>query len=249
MQLEKHGYPLVLGHRGASGYAPENTLYSFEKAIEMKADGVELDVQLTKDGVSVVVHDEWLERVSNGTGFIKDHTLEELKKLNFNKMHPEYEYAQIPTFKEVLALIKPSNLIINIELKTAVFNYPGIVDIVMNEVKEFGMEDRVIYSSFNHYTCIEILEKDPNAYVGFLYQDLFIDVAEYVKAHGGRALHPAMWLLLDLDYMKKANELGLDVNAWTINEEEQMELGCKIGLTSIITNYPDKALKIVEKYK
>ena len=99
---------LIWAHRGASQYAPENTLISFEKAVEMGADGVELDVQLTSDGTVVVAHDESLERVSDGTGYIKDHTFAELRRLNFNRVHPEYERAQIPTLEEVYDLLKPT---------------------------------------------------------------------------------------------------------------------------------------------
>ena len=93
---------LVWGHRGASGYAPENTMAAFEKAVEMGADGIELDVQLTKDGELVVIHDETIDRVSDGSGWVKDFTYAKLIKHNFNRTHPEYEHAQIPTLEETL---------------------------------------------------------------------------------------------------------------------------------------------------
>lgn len=105
----------VWAHRGASGYAPENTMDAFRKAIEMKADGIELDVNLTKDGEVVVIHDEVLDRVSDGTGRVQDFTCNELKKFNFNKIHPEYEKEEIPTLEEVYQLIKPTDLTINVE--------------------------------------------------------------------------------------------------------------------------------------
>ena len=91
---------LVWGHRGASGYAPENTMAAFEKAVEMGADGIELDEQLTKDGELVVIHDETIDRVSDGSGWVKDYTYAKLIKHNFNRTHPEYEHAQIPTLEE-----------------------------------------------------------------------------------------------------------------------------------------------------
>ena len=90
----------VWAHRGASGYAPENTMAAFEKAVEMGADGIELDVQLTKDGELVVIHDETIDRVSDGSGWVKDYTYAKLIKHNFNRTHPEYEHAQIPTLEE-----------------------------------------------------------------------------------------------------------------------------------------------------
>ena len=96
----------VWAHRGASAYAPENTLEAFLLAAEQGADGVELDVQLTKDGEMVVVHDEEIDRVSDGSGFVKDYTLAELKNLNFNKTHPEYQNVKIPTLREVYEALK-----------------------------------------------------------------------------------------------------------------------------------------------
>ena len=116
----------VWAHRGASGYAPENTLDAFRKAVEMGADGIELDVQMTKDGELVVIHDETIDRVSNGKGWVKDYTYEELKKFNFNKTHLEYTKEEIPTLEQVYLLIKPTNLTINVEIKTGIVFYPGI---------------------------------------------------------------------------------------------------------------------------
>ena len=95
----------VWAHRGASGYAPENTLDAFRKAVEMGADGIELDVQMTKDGELVVIHDETIDRVSNGKGWVKNYTYEELKKFNFNKTHLEYTKEEIPTLEQVYLLI------------------------------------------------------------------------------------------------------------------------------------------------
>lgn len=151
----------VWAHRGASGYAPENTMDAFRKAIEMKADGIELDVNLTKDGEVVVIHDEVLDRVSDGTGRVQDFTCNELKKFNFNKIHPEYEKEEIPTLEEVYQLIKPTDLTINVEMKTGNTFYPGMEDKVLELTKKYDMMDRIIVSSFNHYTIRSMKEKCP----------------------------------------------------------------------------------------
>ena len=161
---------LVWAHRGASGYAPENTLEAFKKAVEMGADGVELDVQLTKDDQMVVIHDELIDRTSDGRGWVKDMTLEELRKYNYNKTHPEYEHADIPTLREVYELLKPTGLTINVELKTGIVFYEELERKVIELTKEMGMEDKVLYSSFNHYTCVKLHELNPEAYVGFCMQ-------------------------------------------------------------------------------
>ncbi len=242
-------YPLVLGHRGASGYAPENTLESFRMALEMNADGVELDVQMSKDGVLVIIHDELIDRTSNGKGWVKDYTFEQLRQFNFNCQKEGYDFCSIPTLEEVLELFKGTGKLINIEIKSNIINYPDIARRTIDTVRKHEMQDHVLYSSFNHHTCLEVEQYDPEAYVGFLYEDGFLNVPEYVRENHGDALHPALYFLLDPTYMPRARKNGLEVNVWTINEEYQMELGCKLGITSIITNYPDKALKIVEKYR
>ena len=242
-------YPLVYGHRGASGYYPENTLLSFKKAAEMGADGVELDVQMSKDGVLVVIHDEILNRTSNGSGFVKDHTFEQLRKYNYNRTHPEAGWCDIPTFREVLSLAEECGLIINAELKTNIINYPGIEEKVLKEVEECGMSEKVFYSSFNHRSCLRIHELKPEAYVGFLYEDGFLNVPEYVKDHGGNALHPAFYLLQDRETLIKAAQLGLEINTWTVNEEEYIRACCETNVTGIITNFPDRALNIVKNYR
>ena len=137
----------------------------------MGADGVELDVQLTKDDQMVVIHDELIDRTSDGRGWVKDMTLEELRKYNYNKTHPEYEHADIPTLREVYELLKPTGLTINVELKTGIVFYEELERKVIELTKEMGMEDKVLYSSFNHYTCVKLHELNPEAYVGFLYAD------------------------------------------------------------------------------
>ena len=116
----------VWAHRGASAYAPENTLEAFQLAVDQKADGVELDVQMTKDGKLVVIHDGTIDRTSDGHGRVMDHTLSELKKMKFNRTHPEYADATIPTLAEVYELLKPAGLEINVEIKTGIIFYPEI---------------------------------------------------------------------------------------------------------------------------
>ena len=237
--------PLVWAHRGASAYAPENTLEAFQMAIDMGADGIELDVQLTKDGEMVVIHDEWIDRTCEGTGWVKDYTLEELRRFNFNKTCPKYEHADIPTLRQVYELVKPTSLTINVELKTGIVFYPDLEKRVLELTKEFGMEDRVLYSSFNHRSCVKLHELEPEAYVGFLCMDGPIDMAAYVSKFGGNAIHPALYNLQYPDYMKDAIAYGLDVNSWTINEPEHMMMACKLGINAIITNHPDRAKEII----
>ena len=150
MQAFEQQYIAHRGFHDNQSECPENSLPAFERAIEM-GYGIELDVQLTKDGEMVVVHDEEIDRVSDGSGFVKDYTLAELKNLNFNKTHPEYQNVKIPTLREVYEALKPTGMTINVELKTGIFWYKDLEKKVLELTKEMEMEDRVIYSSFNHY--------------------------------------------------------------------------------------------------
>ena len=237
--------PLVWAHRGASGYAPENTLAAFQKAVDLGADGVELDIQLTKDDQIVVIHDEMIARTSDGKGWVKDYTLEELRAFNYNRTKPEYKHADIPTMREVFELLKPTGLFINIEIKTGVVFYEKIEEKILALTKEMGMEDRVCYSSFNHYTVTRIHELKPDAEVGFLYADGPIDMPSYGVKHGVNALHPALYNLQYDGFVKECKEKGLKLNVWTVNERPYMEMCCQYGVDAIITNYPDIAKEVV----
>lgn len=185
----------VWAHRGASAYAPENTLEAFRLGAEQGADGVELDVQLSKDGQLVVIHDETIDRVSDGHGYVRDYSLEELKKFVFNKTHPEYADARIPTLGEVYDLLKPLGLEINVEIKTGIYFYPGIEEKLYLLEKEKGMQGKIIYSSFNHYSVMKMREYDPAARTGLLYADGFQDVPGYAAGLGADALHPVLYNL------------------------------------------------------
>ena len=242
MSTTKH--PLIWGHRGASGHAPENTLPAFKMAADMGADGVELDIQQTKDGVIVVCHDETIDRTSSGAGWLKDFTFEELRRLDFSNGNAAYEDVKIPTMEEVFYLLAPTGLTINIELKTGIIFYENIEEKILDLTKKMGWEDRVIYSSFNHYSVRKIKELDPGAKVGLLYGDGPIDMPGYGRRLGADALHPAFYNLQYPDYMEDGRRYGLDVNVWTVNSTADLMQCREYGVNAVITNYPDKALKL-----
>ena len=217
----------IFAHRGASGYAPENTLEAFALAITQGADGIELDVQLTKDGIPVVIHDETIDRVTEKKGWVKDYTLKELKELTVLKnKFPEYSAAKIPTLEEVLDAVKASGIQVNIELKTGIYWYPEIEQKVADLVKKAGMEERVIYSS------------------AYLYSDVILNVAEYAKNTKVDGLHPAVYHVKMADFLKEYLSSNLNVRVWTVNEKADMKWLIDAGVTAIITNYPDMAVQI-----
>ena len=238
--------PLIWGHRGASGHAPENTLPAFQLAADMGADGVELDVQMTRDGEIVVCHDETIDRTSSAKGWLKDYTLSELKALDFSCGHLDWEGTKIPTMEEVFDLLKPTGLTINIEIKTGIIFYEGIEEKLLELTRRKGWEDRVIYSSFNHLTVQKIRNLNLDAPTGLLYGDGPLNMPEYAKNIGAVALHPAIYNLQYPRFMEECRERELEVNVWTVNSEKEIKYCLDMGVHAIITNYPAKAIKIRE---
>ena len=207
---------------------------AFALAITQGADGIELDVQLTKDGIPVVIHDETIDRVTEKKGWVKDYTLKKLKELTVLKnKFPEYSAAKIPTLEEVLDAVKASGIQVNIELKTGIYWYPEIEQKVADLVKKAGMEERVIYSSFNHYSIQQMKKIVPEAETAYLYSDVILNVAEYAKNTKVDGLHPEEYL-----------GSNLNVRVWTVNEKADMKWLIDAGVTAIITNYPDMAVQI-----
>ena len=232
----------IFGHRGASGYAPENTIEAFHAAAEAGADGIELDVQMTRDGELVTAHDETVDRVSNGTGRIADMTLKELKKLRFNRTRPEYTEATVPTLREVFELIRPTGLDINIELKNSLIDYPGLEKRVIELAAEAFDLRRIIFSSFNHASMLRVKAIDPRLVCGLLYEASMIEPWEYALRLGMDALHPQYAeVVTPGGNCRKAHEAGILVHTWTVNTPEAMAAVIREKADILITNYPDLA--------
>lgn len=237
----------VFAHRGASGYAPENTIEAFALAAVQGAHGVELDVHLTKDGEIVVAHDETIDRVSNGTGEIRGMTLTELKGYVFNKTHPAYKTAQIPTLEEVFAFLRPTGLHVNVELKTSEIDYPGLEQKCTDLADKMGMTDRVLYSSFNHDSLLRVKAIDPSLPCGLLYDAIMVRPFAYAVALGMDAIHPSLWQLRAPGLCQAAHKAGIEVNTWTVNDPHHLRMALNAGADIVITNYPDRALKALAK--
>jgi len=235
---------MIQAHRGASVSRPENTMEAFSLALEQGADGIELDVHLSKDGEIVVAHDARLERVSDGTGFIKDYTLKELKLLNFGKLFPELPACRIPTLSEVYSLVKPLGRMVNVELKTTEHLYPGLPEKLIALAREFAVEEHILYSSFNHYSLQYIKKLNPQVKTGLLYELGMVDpwvYANYVKAD---AIHPPYIVIAMLpETVARCHEHGVQVNVWTVNEPDVVKLMMKCGVDGIISNKPDIAVQ------
>lgn len=240
--------PIIYAHRGAKGYRPENTMAAFKLAMEMGADGIETDIHLSKDGYLVLIHDEKIDRTTTKKGYIKDMTLDQIKLLDAgSKFSEEFAGEEIPTLEELIILTKNTNIILNIEIKNNKMNYPRIEEKLIELIKKYKIEERVIISSFNHNTIYKIKELDENLKTGILYSRNIKRPIRFAKNIRANALHPKH-KRVDFKLMIKAKLMGLEINTFTINNTKQMNKMFKYRVDGIITDYPDKAIEFRKRW-
>ena len=237
----------ILGHRGANRRAPQNTIPAFQAAIDHGADGVEFDVQMSSDGVLVICHNFTVDETSDGTGYVNEHTFEELRAMDFGSWFgEEFKGTQIPTLEETLDCVKDME-ILNVEIKHPSKNKLEVVQKTYDMVREKGLLEKVIFSSFD-FDVISILKHiDPDCTCGLLYdpvpEELFdkrllrneyLTVASDYKAD---ALHPYFKLVnYPKAYIRKCHEAGLMINVWGISKESDLEKYKDRNLDIIITD-------------
>ncbi|MGD7732648.1 glycerophosphodiester phosphodiesterase [Propionibacteriaceae bacterium G57] len=237
----------IWAHRGSSSEAPENTLEAFALAIEHGADGIELDVQLSSDGVVVVCHDETIDRTSDGTGFVGQQTLEQLRQHNFNKGMHGFT-CRIPTLAEVFDLVADTDLVVNIELKNSVLPYPGLegaceVAIAGSRLAKHAGE-RVLYSSFNHRSLAKLADSGTTVPLGVLHVEPLVRSWDYARSFGASALHPYHGSLAE-DEIASAHLAGVKVNPWTVDDPEVMKRLVDQDVDALITNVPLVAREVL----
>lgn len=239
--------PLIIAHRGAAGDAPENTLAAFKLALAQGCDGYELDVHLSKDKQIMVIHDDTLDRTTNGSGEIKHLTAAQIGRFDagvkFTKAH--YPNEIVPTLEQVFDLV-PSNFFINIELKGGIGE--GLEEAVVELLHRTNRIDSVIISSFDHKGLVKIKELEPALKIGILYSLRTTNhwMMPQVAGVETTALHP--WIYgLDEEDIQSIKDHGLAINTWTVNSVEQIEKAVQFGVEGIITDYPATTRAIVEK--
>jgi glycerophosphoryl diester phosphodiesterase len=233
------GGTLVFGHRGASAYAPMNTLPAFELAASQGADGVELDVRLTQDGHLIVLHDATVDHVTNGTGAIAEMTFEAARRLDAGAWFgAAFAGVRLPTLDEVFEAVG-RKLFVNVEIKLESADETGIERQVADCIARHDMKHRVIVSSFNPLVLCRFCSLMPDVAVGYLHEpnseamlrpllgDLVYD-----------AVHP-YHEQVDAAYMATARENDWRVNVWTVNDPDRAKALAALGVDAIITDVPD----------
>ena len=234
----------IFAHRGYSKKYPENTCIAFQKAAALDIFGVEFDVHLTADHQLVVIHDETIDRTSTGTGFIKDMTLAELEKYDYGRWFGEQFIGQkIPTLKEVLTIFAETQHVLNIEIKSDIFEYDDIEQLIAQEIVSFGMHDRVIISSFNHESIERFHEVQPTIQTAALFASLVTNIEHYVKTMPSDALH--IWYFhANRKIIQDALANGATIRVFTVNDVQIAKQLQSLGVDAIFTDDP---LTMLEK--
>lgn len=236
---------LIFAHRGSAGTHPENTMAAYVEAERAGSDGIELDVQLSKDGQLVVIHDETINRTTNGKGYVKDYTLNELKR--FNILTKQQHILKIPTLEEVFDWLKTNDLYCNIELKTSKIRYDFIEEKVIALIKRYRFEDRMLISSFNHYSIIQCYRLAPEVEIAPLYSEVLFMPWVYAKSIQAKGIHPNVKTINDV-LIQASMENGIAVRPYTVDKEEDMKRLFKLQCSAIITDYPEKAVTLRRKH-
>lgn len=214
---------------------------AFELALAQRADGVEFDVQLTRDDVPVVIHDETLDRTTDGSGRVVEHTLDELRTLDAGNGMPGYASTRIPTLDEVLTLLATSGVRINVELKNTEEPYPGLEEKVVTAVRHHGLAERVVLSSFSDPSIGQLHGLAPDLELATLYSNPQLRPWRNASRLGARAIHPPAAFVPSRLWVRRAQSLGLAVRPWTVNTPQLMERLFRWRVDAILTDTPDIA--------
>ncbi|MDA1904295.1 glycerophosphodiester phosphodiesterase [Bacillus cereus] len=245
-----------IAHRGASAYAPEHTIPAYTLGQQLKADYIETDLQMTKDGHLVAMHDETVNRTTNGTGLVKEHTLEELKQLKassfFNEKHPtlakkEYENAKVPTLEEVIEVFgHDANYYIETKSPD---EYPGMEEKLLEIINHYEIQDKVIIQSFSEESLQKIHNLNVNIpLVQLLSYKKAVQLTEpEIKKYKTYCIGLGMnYKYIDSAYVKRIKKHGLEVHPFTVDNEQDMKKLLLWGVDGMFTNYPDRLHSVLK---
>ncbi|MCS1350575.1 glycerophosphodiester phosphodiesterase [Mechercharimyces sp. CAU 1602] len=237
----------VYAHRGFSAQAPENTMGAFRAAIEAGADGIELDVQLTRDGEVVVIHDDTVDRTTDGRGEVSALSLLELQRLEAGSWFAqEFVGEKIPSLRDVLALVSQHGLELNIELKSSLARDSELEQKVLAQVKEFDWLEKTIFSSFQHERLKRLLRIEAGVSTAPLYMAGFLKPWRYCQQEGFTSIHP-YYMGVQEEVVTGCHQHGIKVRTYTVNEEEWMKRFIHLGVDAIMTDHPDRLRKLIDQ--
>jgi glycerophosphoryl diester phosphodiesterase len=243
--LGKRPGPYVIGHRGAAGYAPENTMLSFERGLALRADMIELDIHPTSDGHLVVIHDPTLDRTTSGSGFVARHTLEQIRQLDAGSwFDASFRDARVPTLDEVLAWAKGRTKVA-IEIKQGPIFYPHVEELLVAALDRAGMRADVLAISFDHHSVRKLKQLAPDVLTGVLYAGRCIDPVALARNAGADALMPH-WALLTKEEVAAAHEADLLIAPWG-GPEQDYGFILATGVDAVAADFPDRPREVLER--
>ena len=245
---------MVIAHRGWSGAYPENTLIGMREAIKLGCDMVEFDVGLTRDRKIIIIHDDTLERTTNGAGRVRDWTYKELRALDAGSwFHPRYAGTKLPSLDEILLICKGSNIQVNIEIKKDCWEEElredGVENLVIETVQKYKATQRVVVSSFHWGFLERIHSLAPDIRTALLYLDPLptLDLDELKQRYGPIAVNPFCRHLTQ-NFIDRAHDAGIKVFTFTINSYQDMEKYLAMGVDGMFTNHPNRLSRYREEH-
>lgn len=233
----------ILAHRGASRSAPENTMAAFRTALDAGAEGIELDLQMTGCGSLMVLHDESVDRTTDGSGYLAAMTAEQVRRLDAGSWFSDrYRGEKVPYLSEVLELISGQDVLLNIELKNGVIPYAGMEERLVEALSHYPAQ-QVLISSFNHYSLRHLKRLAPNVTCGALYMAGLVEPWFYSRRLGVEALHP-LHLNIVPELVTGCRKRGVKLYPWTVDDPARMSEMFRMGVDGLITNEPALALTV-----
>lgn len=236
--------PFVIGHRGAAGYAPENTMAAFERGISLRADAIELDINLAKDGELMVIHDPTLNRTTNGKGLVCQHTAAEIQALDAGSwFDSSFRECHVPTLREVLSWAKDRTKVV-IEIKNGPIFYPDIEKILVALLDELHMRNQVLAISFDHLVLRDLKKLAPDVATGVIYASRVPDPAGMAQAVDADVLMP-YWALLTREEVAQAHAADMFISPWGGAEQDYKHL-LALGVDAVGADFPDRPREFME---
>lgn len=246
LEARGSGKVLVIGHRGALGYAPENTMVSFAKGVECGADLIELDVHRTADGAMVVMHDDDVSRTTDGRGAIRSMTLAEIRRLDAgSRLDPKYRGERVPILDEVLDWARGRTQLV-VEIKGGPLPAPRIEEGVVRAIRDHGMVDEVMAISFHHTVAKRLKALEPALATGILYSGRLVDTVGAARAAGADSVRPH-WSYWSRELVEEVRAAGLAASTWVVNDEPRVEYLVGMGVDSIGSDYPDRLRRYLDR--
>jgi glycerophosphoryl diester phosphodiesterase len=248
--MPDHGKPLNIAHQGASADAPGNTLAAFRLALEMGADGFELDIMLSTDDHLVVIHDDTVDRTTDGSGPVRQKTLAELKALDAGaRFGARFAGERIPTLQEVFDLVAGNRAFVNVELKADSLKSDGLEEKLVALIRRYDLGERLLISSFNPFALWRVRRLAPDLPLALLYAEsmpVHLRNRWFAFLSRPEALNPSLRIATQ-EHVRWAKSKGYRLYVWTVDEEPEMRRLIALGVDGIITNKPDLLRQVLAR--